>query len=171
MERHTKRVVVMSKLIDIISQMPEEIKKEDLVEKILGMESYPLEYLNTHHSQTRNLKSTGHCVYAIKLGSVEKLYIGTSYNYPKRIASHLRALREGTHHSALMQKTYNDNGFCDSDVTVFIIRDNLTFEEAYRIESAYIKYYDTTNPEHGYNTSAGSSAGGVLFIDGAPILL
>ncbi len=171
MERHTKRVVVMSKLIDIISQMPEEIKKEDLIEKVLTMESYPKENLRTDCLSESDLNASGYSVYAMKLGSIDKLYIGMSRNYIKRIATHIRDLRRGKHPSQLMQKVFDENRFEDTDITVFVIASNLSYEQASRLESAYIRMYSTTNPEHGYNTRITYDVGGVMFIDGAPILL
>lgn len=40
-----------------------------------------------------------------------------------------------------------------------IIAKNLTMEVACILEQAFIKLYDTTNPEHGYNLSVGGTSG------------
>lgn len=38
-----------------------------------------------------------------------------------------------------------------------VLEDNLTFEEVYEREAYYIKLYDATNPEKGYNITQGGS--------------
>ena len=63
----------------------------------------------------------------------------------------------GSPHFAAAIKKYGWDGFCHD-----VLRENLTQEEANYFEQYFIEYFDSTNPECGYNVQLGGrSAGGM----------
>jgi group I intron endonuclease len=82
-----------------------------------------------------------------------KKYIGITKNDLKE-----RAGKEGKGYKSCtaFYKAIQKYGF--DSFAVIILEDGLSYEEAYEKEKFYIKLFDTTNPEKGYNISLGGDA-------------
>lgn len=91
-------------------------------------------------------------IYAIKNNINNKLYIGSAFNdFNGRNRMHLSTLRRNIHHNKHLQRAWNKYG---EDSFSFIILEKLCIENIayiYEIETAWIRFYDSTNPKKGYN--------------------
>jgi len=76
-----------------------------------------------------------------------KRYIGSSININKRVTEHKRKLKEGTHHSYLLQAEYNNT----PEVTAYCIHKCLNGEELFKVEQMYL---DTEKPELNVSVTA-----------------
>lgn len=82
-----------------------------------------------------------------------KLYVGSSIDYKARKASHLRDLKEGTHHCIYLQRAYNKYGRASFK---FFLLEKCTADMLIEREQFYL---DTLNPEYNTFRVAGSSLG------------
>ncbi len=96
-------------------------------------------------------------IYAIRCKKNGKLYIGRSYRVETRIREHFLTLRKGrtdklntTYKKTGFQSDYNKYG--EDEFEVYLIEQNVPPERCQEREHYWIKYYDSSNPEHGYNT-------------------
>ena len=87
-----------------------------------------------------------YCIYVHRNPNNSKQYIGQSNNPQKRWQQGYINTRFGD--------VINELGGIDK-FEHFILKDKLTKEEANYWEEYYIKMYDTTNPNFGYNTLLG----------------
>jgi group I intron endonuclease len=88
-------------------------------------------------------------VYAITAQD-EKRYVGATKDLTERYSRHNRRARIGTKsplYDAMRKQGINNCTFC--------ILEFCTPEQLPEKEQHWIKLYDTNNPEHGYNTTAG----------------
>ena len=93
-----------------------------------------------------------YCVYKHTSPS-GKVYIGvTGMGVKKRWAN-----GKGYVNNRLFYRAVQKYGW--DNITHEVLFDNLTKEEAYRLEQEAIKIYDSTNPEKGYNNSIGGVGG------------
>lgn len=94
-----------------------------------------------------------HYIYAIRHNSTHKIYIGCS-STSNRIKTHLRQLKNGSHPNKLMQADCDKNGF---KFTVYLLeiinKSDTRFIDPQDREAHWIHYYDTDDPEKGYNSS------------------
>ena len=92
-------------------------------------------------------------IYAIRHSRTKKMYIGVSSN-SNRIRTHLTALKNGRHQNKAMQEDCDKYGF---NFTVYLLeilqkRDHRYTDPKER-EAYWIHYYNTDDPEKGYNSS------------------
>lgn len=99
-----------------------------------------------------------------KLTSTEgKVYIGMTKNLSRRLAEHRSlAESEGPATSSII-KALKRLGF-DSFSQEVLVTD-LTYDEACEQEAAWIAYFDSANPDKGYNESFGGMGKGVRYND------
>lgn len=92
-------------------------------------------------------KPTG--IYAIRCNATGRLYVGISTNIDGRLRNHLANLRAGKHPAAELQADFDKHG--EGSLSLFVLEEGLTADEARRKEQEYITEYDTRNLAHGYN--------------------
>lgn len=95
-----------------------------------------------------------------------KVYVGQAVNLAKRKRNHFSALKLGKHRNKHLQAAYNQYG---GEAFVFEVVQEFTdapdkqdlAKSLARLEQHWIDFYQSTNPEYGYNMcpSAGSSLG------------
>ena len=98
-------------------------------------------------------------VYMIEHTASGKKYIGSAgRSFKSRWGVHRGSLRNGTHHSVLLQRAWNKYG---EDAFEFRVVKRTTPKEAVDSEQAFIDLHQTCDPKHGYNIApiAGSSLG------------
>jgi group I intron endonuclease len=81
-------------------------------------------------------------IYCISNKNNGKTYIGSSVNIHKRWVIHLHHLRQGTHHSKKLQRSFDKHGESAFELSVIV---NLSREHLLQTEQWYI---DTMNPEY-----------------------
>lgn len=81
-------------------------------------------------------------VYAIAFETTDKKYIGSSVDVYKRIQDHLRDLRRGTHHSPLLQNSFNKYGEKD---LYFCLMEDCAPDQLKEIEQIFIDCNGTLN--------------------------
>ena len=81
----------------------------------------------------------------------KKVYVGITKNLPQNRWKNGNGYSRQYFYNAICK--YGWDGFEHT-----ILADNLTRNEALRLERDYITLYDTTNPEHGYNCNKGNGA-------------
>ncbi|EGO7119485.1 GIY-YIG nuclease family protein [Salmonella enterica] len=79
------------------------------------------------------------------------VYVGSTGNINRRLATHRSALRNGSHHNAKLQDIHNRGGFITVDIDECDTR-----EEAYALEQAYI---DSIPEEASLNIGKGALGG------------
>lgn len=82
------------------------------------------------------------CIYQIKCESNNKVYIGSTINYKRRINVHYNELKKQEHHSIKLQNTYNKYGKNSLNFTIL--------EEIENVEILIDReqcYFDMINPE------------------------
>lgn len=94
------------------------------------------------------IKSFQKCVYKIIFNSYDKIYIGSTCRWPYRKTEHLTTLKSNKHFNQYLQRVFNKLGeecikiepieFCD--------KKNINEREQY-----WIDFYDSTNPNKGFN--------------------
>lgn len=114
-------------------------------------------------------------IYMIENLIDHKRYIGQTINYNRRLYLHLHYLRNGRHSNKYLQAAWNKYGednfrFClFHDITKDVL--GLSRPEVDRLldeyEIAWIDFYKASDPEYGYNLSAGGD-GATLFGDRNP---
>lgn len=97
-------------------------------------------------------------IYYIRNVNNGKVYVGGSAKLRKRLLTHMRQLRSGTHHSQGLQEEFNRFGVAAFEFRLLLIASpkDLRF-----FEQRLIDAYDSANAERGYNRSptAGSQLG------------
>ena len=91
------------------------------------------------------------CIYAIKNKTNNKMYVGMTNNYKKRIEYHLYELRHNKHHSQKLQRAFNKYGEENFEFCVLLKVNKMEGLELK--EKEFIKKYDTY--KNGYNCSEG----------------
>lgn len=104
-----------------------------------------------------------YCIYLITFPN-NKIYVGLTKDLKKRIASHIY------HRNAKTKRPiyHAMNKYKDSH-SVEVLENNLDIEHAEFLEKYYIKNYDSTNLNNGYNLSPGGNAGSIMSEDGKKI--
>lgn len=78
-----------------------------------------------------------------------KFYIGSSVNIKSRWSLHKKQLRENSHHSKYLQRSWNKYG---EENFLFSIMEECEREECLNIENKWLNFHNTSNIEYGYNT-------------------
>ena len=90
-------------------------------------------------------------IYMITNVTNKKVYIGQSVNVEKRLKQHRREAYNKKN------KIYNYHLYCSirkygwDNFEVTILRENICHEDLDTCEIAYIEYFDSCNPQKGYN--------------------
>jgi group I intron endonuclease len=87
-------------------------------------------------------------IYLIRNLINQKIYVGGSTNIKCRMSRHRRELNKNKHGNPQLQKDWNEFKYLNFD---FSIQEFCTVENLIEIESHWIKFYETLNPEKGYN--------------------
>lgn len=88
-------------------------------------------------------------VYMIKCITNDKTYIGSSNDVMRRLKTHKRELKNGSHNNLLLQHEYNKYG---ADNFIFkIIDQNLEEDLLLAYEKCYMYKYDSMVKYKGYN--------------------
>lgn len=80
-----------------------------------------------------------------------KKYIGSTTNFSRRKATHLRLLNANKHHSKHLQYAWNNSSSVDFAFIILEKIDNL--ENLFEREQYWIDYYKSYNNKYGYNCS------------------
>ena len=105
-----------------------------------------------------NKEERKYCVYKHTSPS-NKVYIGITYNPKKRWYDgngYLHKQKNGKYNQPLFARAILKYGW--ENFIHEILIDNLSKEQACELEKKYIKEYDSTNPQKGYNISFGGDA-------------
>lgn len=89
-------------------------------------------------------------IYCIKSNFYGKVYVGSTTHFAKRIVEHICDLRHGRHGSKELQKTFDELGITDLSFSVLEL--DVPYSERYSRENFWIDFFQSDNPEHGYNT-------------------
>jgi len=97
-------------------------------------------------------------IYGIRNLNNEKIYVGSSIDFEKRILEHKDSLNKNCHHNILLQRSWNKYG--ESSFVFFLLEKcekNCLIEE----EQYWMDFYNSYNPYKGYNINptAGSRLG------------
>lgn len=88
-------------------------------------------------------------------GPDNKIYIGKTVNFKKRIQRHISNAKNGIkHHLYNAMRLYGIKMFKFEEIAIFFNE-----KDAYEFERFYIEKYDLTNPNKGYNKSIGGIGG------------
>lgn len=101
-------------------------------------------------------------IYALKNTADGKVYIGQSVDVAERLRAHFRSLASGTHYNAHLQASWNKYG---GDVFETQTIELCGEEVLDAREIAWISYYQSAEPEFGYNREGGGRAGRVLTVE------
>lgn len=89
------------------------------------------------------------CIYKIRNIKNNKIYIGSTNNWERRLSEHLTALKHNNHINYHLQNAYNKYG---KDNFVFEIQEKLdSLEQLQEREQYWIDYFNSANDEYGYN--------------------
>lgn len=97
-------------------------------------------------------------IYAIRCKPTGRIYIGRTYRFEQRIKEHfielrryqkLRTNRKGIRVSSNFQDDYNKYG--EAAFEVYVLQENVPPEQCQEREAYWIDYYNTVNPNCGYN--------------------
>lgn len=104
------------------------------------------------------------CVYKITTSCSNKVYIGSSVEFDKRVTSHINRLNSNTHPNRHLQAAWNKYG---ADTFTFECIEECDESNLIEREQFWIDYYDAANIQFGYNISptAGSTLGRPLSED------
>ena len=119
-------------------------------------------------------KTADKCIYAIQCKESKRVYIGCTCDIRMRVNSHFTELKNGKkkvqisfdkYEDSLWQSDYNEYG--RSGFEIFVIEENIPYEESMTRESHYIKIYNSAEPQFGYNRAV-CSRQPIDLIYGAP---
>lgn len=93
-------------------------------------------------------------IYYILNKSTNQIYIGKSIDIKNRLNQHFSSLRHNNHMNAELQRSFNEYGEANFEKGIL-----KACKEQYhdRFEKLYIKKYDSTTLEHGFNLVKGNS--------------
>lgn len=87
-------------------------------------------------------------IYLITNVKNSKKYIGKDINLPSRKYRHWHKLKNGSHNNPHLQASYNRHG---KESFHYMILERCLPEDMVKREKYWIDYYDTKNPDKGYN--------------------
>jgi group I intron endonuclease len=95
------------------------------------------------------------CVYKITNKINNKVYVGSTCNYIKRITSHKNLLIKNKHSNDHLQSSWNKYG---SNSFEFSIIEHIEPEKLIKLETNYIELYKSSDRELGYNQQKPSNS-------------
>lgn len=95
------------------------------------------------------------CIYKIVNLKNEKVYVGSTRSYIKRIASHKNLLIKNKHPNSYLQSSWNKYG---SEYFEFSIIENAEPEKLIKLETSYIKLFKSDDRKLGYNQQKPSNS-------------
>jgi group I intron endonuclease len=98
-------------------------------------------------------------IYLIKNIANNKVYVGSAINIDKRWSLHKRELKEGNHHSCLLQRAWDKYG--EQSFKFEILEEVANPQHLLAYEQVYLDYYKSYEDDKGYNICkvAGSPLG------------
>jgi group I intron endonuclease len=111
----------------------------------------------------KNPIKTSRAVYRILCLPNHKVYVGSTNNAIVRFRTHKARLSNGEFHSVAMQSDFNFYG--KENFSFGIIEDDILIgvDNIYAREAYYIRLYDSTNPDCGYNLAHVNESGSCKF--------
>lgn len=97
-------------------------------------------------------------IYSIENIKNGDCYIGSTTNHNRRKSRHFEDLRNGNHHSIILQRAFNKYG--ESNFCVYVI-ESFTYSSKEEILSKEQDYLDAVNPKYNVCVTAGSQLGSV----------
>lgn len=98
-------------------------------------------------------------VYGLTLRGMKKVYFGCCKDANKRFLTLCKELLHNRGNAPkAVQKDFNDFKMTSRDVEFWVIYENLSESDAYRIVGELINKYNTDRPEIGWNTNNGRAA-------------
>lgn len=97
-------------------------------------------------------------IYALRCKETGRIYIGRSYRFKERVKEHFQELRrckkdriqrDGRRITTDFQDDYNKYG--ESSFEAYILEEEVPPERCQEREAYWIGFYETTNPNKGYN--------------------
>lgn len=85
-------------------------------------------------------------IYAIQHDVTKRIYVGSTGSQ-MRIAHHMAAIKSGRHSVQLINEDCENHGFKFTTYMLEMIPDDLASSR----EHYWMNYFDTANPDHGYN--------------------
>lgn len=98
-------------------------------------------------------------IYKITNTVNNKAYIGKTTQLKRRIADHVNKLQKCKHHSECLQSDWNMYGEASFTYEIVEKFDSVFNFDADNLEKYWIKIFNSTNPNSGYNQQAGGSRG------------
>lgn len=95
-------------------------------------------------------------IYKITNTTDNKVYVGQSVDISNRFRGHKAMLNKGEHHCKSLQEDWERLG---ADAFEFETIEECHADELDILERLMIEYYDSYNPEHGYNKKRGGKRG------------
>lgn len=102
--------------------------------------------MSTEKIKIENLGFNGSCIYILRNINNNKIYIGSTKNYTKRMNEHSNDLRKGFHVNRHLQRSFNKGNIFISEILV-----NLNEEFLIEAEKHYCDLYNTYDKNLGYN--------------------
>jgi group I intron endonuclease len=98
-------------------------------------------------------------IYALQNTTSNKIYIGSTIDFSKRIREHINMLKKGTHHSPHLQYAWNN--VCANKFNLLILEIVENADILIEREQHWLDYYKSYNDNYGYNIapSAGNTTG------------
>jgi group I intron endonuclease len=87
------------------------------------------------------------CIYCIRNKINNKIYIGKTNNFDKRIKKHIQTLNKNKHHNKYLQNAWNKYESVNFDF--FILVNNITSQKVNNIEYLYILLFESNNKNYG----------------------
>ncbi|QKE56343.1 endonuclease [Bacillus phage YungSlug] len=95
-------------------------------------------------------------IYKITNIKSNKVYIGQTHKFKSRKAKHIRKLKAGEHRIESLQKDWDSYG--ETNFSFDVIKE-CTPEEADELERYYVRLFNATNSNYGYNSESGGIIG------------
>jgi hypothetical protein len=91
-----------------------------------------------------------------------KIYIGQSINIIRRFVYHKSTLKANNHYNKYLQNSYNKHGKDNFEFSIIFKHDNLDVKLLNILEEIFIKIFNSTNSNFGYNLNLGGDNTEVL---------
>lgn len=95
-----------------------------------------------------------HYIYKIECLINGRVYIGQTKNKTKRLQEHKRTLEKNEHHSISLQRAWNKYGKKNFSFEIIEECDSSNVDER---ERYWIKFYNSNNPNYGFNMESGGN--------------